>query len=115
MKIWALTLCCVLSSLNVGVNSFSCAPPEFRHTSPCEVSYLKENFLLQLNKVLGTTYHRQTTKIGNKTRKNYRFQNVVKVVKLQQKFAAAAQLVRPQKIKNVVQDSKPINQNVLKT
>ena len=43
MKSWILAFCCVLSSLNVGVNSFSCAPPEFRHTSPCEVSCWKEN------------------------------------------------------------------------
>ena len=50
MKTWILAFCCVLSSLNVGVNSFSCAPPEFRHTSPCEVSSLKESFLLQLIK-----------------------------------------------------------------
>jgi len=37
MKIWVLSFFCVLASFRVGVNSFSCAPPEFRHTTPCEI------------------------------------------------------------------------------
>merc|ERR1711881_470850 len=37
MKIWVLSFFCILASFHVGVNSFSCAPPEFRHTTPCEI------------------------------------------------------------------------------
>ena len=37
MMILALTLLGALISIHGGVEGFSCAPPEFRGTTPCEV------------------------------------------------------------------------------
>ena len=38
MKLWVLTIVVAFIYLNKETEAFSCAPPEFRGTSPCEVS-----------------------------------------------------------------------------
>ena len=51
MKTWPIAVLGILASSYVSVDSFSCAPPEFRGTTPWEVSIISKVFIVRRWKV----------------------------------------------------------------